>query len=114
WILPVHSEGSVTIHLGYGRKRGGRAASGYGFNAYLLLASHEVPGVEIRKTGKHWDLACTELQQTMNGRDPVRRGSFTAPPSGDKGDVLTLAPQYQSPYEAWAMSIDLSACIGCK
>src|SRR6185503_1560988 len=43
WIVPGHPEGSVTLPLGYGRTRSGRAGNGRGFNAYALRTS-ETPG----------------------------------------------------------------------
>ena len=36
WILPGQADGTVTLHLGYGRTRAGRAGSGLGVNAYAL------------------------------------------------------------------------------
>src|SRR5207342_1661334 len=34
FAVPGHPDGSVTIHLGYGRPRAGRVGSGTGFDAY--------------------------------------------------------------------------------
>ena len=39
WVLPGHADGSVTVHLGFGRTRAGRIGSGVGFNAYALRSS---------------------------------------------------------------------------
>ena len=36
WIQPGHVDGAVTLHLGYGRTRAGRAGTGVGFNPYAL------------------------------------------------------------------------------
>ena len=39
WITPGQPDGVVTVHLGYGRTRAGRAGSGLGFNAYAIRAA---------------------------------------------------------------------------
>jgi molybdopterin-containing oxidoreductase family iron-sulfur binding subunit len=36
WITPGHANDSMTLHLGYGRKRAGHVGTGIGFNAFLL------------------------------------------------------------------------------
>ncbi|MFN3484950.1 MAG: hypothetical protein ACK44W_05645 [Planctomycetota bacterium] len=36
WVQPGHPEGTVTLHLGYGRTRAGRTGTGRGFSAYVL------------------------------------------------------------------------------
>jgi molybdopterin-containing oxidoreductase family iron-sulfur binding subunit len=36
FVQPGHVDGAVTLHLGYGRTRAGRAGTGAGFNAYGL------------------------------------------------------------------------------
>ncbi|RYD23431.1 MAG: molybdopterin oxidoreductase, partial [Verrucomicrobiaceae bacterium] len=60
WILPGHSDGCVTIYLGYGRTAAGRVGNGCGFNAFTLQAS-DAPwggaGLELRKTGRRHDFA---------------------------------------------------------
>ena len=39
WIQPGHVDGAVTLHLGYGRTKAGRAGTGMGFNPYGLRTS---------------------------------------------------------------------------
>lgn len=69
WIVPGHSNDSITLHLGYGRRRSGRVGTGVGFNAYEIQSAGEFPGAltpwialgaEVHKTGKHYDLAPTQ------------------------------------------------------
>ena len=36
WITPGHADDSVTVNLGYGRRRAGKVGSGIGFNAYAI------------------------------------------------------------------------------
>ena len=40
WIQAGHPDHSVTVHLGYGRRKAGRAGTGAGFDAYAS-AHHE-------------------------------------------------------------------------
>src|SRR5262249_40628282 len=74
-ILPGQADGSVTLHLGYGRARSGRVGTGPGFNAYALRTS-DAPwfgaGVSVRAIGERHALATTQHQQNMVNRDLVR------------------------------------------
>jgi len=57
--VPGHPDGTITVHLGQGRKTG-RVAGGVGFNAYLIRTSASPyfdKGATIRKTGDKWGLA---------------------------------------------------------
>jgi MoCo/4Fe-4S cofactor protein with predicted Tat translocation signal len=68
WIVPGQAENSITLHLGYGRRRAGRIGTGIGFNAFTIrpfgdsvyLGSESGKPVQITKTGKHYDLAPTQ------------------------------------------------------
>jgi molybdopterin-containing oxidoreductase family iron-sulfur binding subunit len=118
WVTPGMPETSVSLALGHGRSRAGSVGTGVGANAYLLQ-SRDAPwflsGLTLHRTGRRQPLACTQTHSRMEGRDLIRtctstqaaacasshttqRSLYDAPPSG--------------PY-AWAMSIDLSSCIGC-
>jgi MoCo/4Fe-4S cofactor protein with predicted Tat translocation signal len=131
WIQAGHPDNSVTVFLGYGRKRAGRVGTGNGFDAYPLrttTAPWFTTGVTIRKTGATYELASTQGYQSMdtpNGdtRPLVRETSLEEykkdpnfakeeqPPPG-----LTLYEPY--PYDketyAWGMAIDLNKCVGCS
>jgi molybdopterin-containing oxidoreductase family iron-sulfur binding subunit len=125
WILPGHAEDSVTVSLGYGRTRAGRVGSGAGFNAYLLRPA-ETPwyaeGLEIRKTGLTYRLACTQNHHSLEGRPLVL--SATLAEYQEHPDFVhefihapapetTLYPPYRYEGYAWGMAIDINACIGC-
>jgi MoCo/4Fe-4S cofactor protein with predicted Tat translocation signal len=131
WILPGHAPDSVTVHLGYGRRRTGRVGKGAGFDAGLIRSS-EAPwiglGLEIAKTGETYLLACTQNHHSMEGRDIVRSAplpkaleqlSGHAEAGGGEGhggaeEVLSFYPDWEYKGHAWGMSVDLSACIGCN
>jgi MoCo/4Fe-4S cofactor protein with predicted Tat translocation signal len=68
WIVPGQAENSVTLPLGYGRRRAGRIGTGVGFNAYpirpvgssVYLNTWDGKPFQISKTGKRYDLAPTQ------------------------------------------------------
>ena len=128
WVMPGQAENCVTVHLGYGRTRGGRVADGKGFDAYALRTSERaldrVGLSRSAKTLKRASLATTQHQYGMEGRDPVRAvtaeeyrkdpsvvAKMGEPPPGPKD---TLYPTLPTGSYAWGLSIDLSTCVGCN
>ncbi len=131
WIQAGHPDNCVTVFLGHGRHRAGRAGTGAGFDMYPLRNSATpwfAEGVKITKTGGTCKLASTQGYQTMdtpNGatRPLVRETTleeYRKEPNFAKEEEppkeLTLYKPY--PYEkepyAWGMAIDLNACVGCN
>ena len=79
WILPGHADGCVTVHYGSGRRLAGQVGSGVGFDAFQLRTStapYFDAGLVIRKLDKRFTLACTQMHHSMEGRAPVRAGTF--------------------------------------
>jgi MoCo/4Fe-4S cofactor protein with predicted Tat translocation signal len=124
-----HPDESITVHLGYGRTRGGRLASGAGFNAYAIRTADEPwfsSGAELVKTGNQFSLACTQYHHLMEGRSPVRavtRDAFVRDPkSVHEGPgieeapprTITLYPDHKYEGYQWGMAIDVNSCIGCN
>jgi molybdopterin-containing oxidoreductase family iron-sulfur binding subunit len=145
WILPGHADFSVTIHLGYGRTRTGRVGSGSGFDAYRLrtsMAPWSVTGARIRKTGKRYKLASTQLHSNIGlepspGEEPgfgvegeeaeqrhlVRVGTlehyrqepdFAQHLGHAPPEGLSMYPPWEFPGYSWGLSIDLGTCTGCN
>jgi len=130
WIQAGHPDNSITVFLGYGRRRAGRAGTGAGFDMYPLRSSATpwfTNGVNITKAGGTYKLASTQGYQTMDtpegARPQVRSASvdeYRKEPDFAKDEEppaeLTLYKPY--PYEkepyAWGMAIDLNACVGCN
>ena len=130
WIQAGHPDNSVTVFLGYGRRRAGRAGTGAGFDMYPLRYSATpwfTNGVNITKAGGTYKLASTQGYQTMDtpvgSRPQVRHASldeYHKEPDFAREEEppteLTLYKPY--PYEkepyAWGMTIDLNACVGCN
>ncbi len=136
WVLPGQPDGTVTLHLGYGRKKTGKVGAGAGFNAYALRAAASpwrASGAEIRPTGERHPLASTQVHSNIAevaqvGREAakrhlVRAGTLErfesdpefarhmghAPPP-----ELTLYPPVEYDGYAWGLAVDLSACTGCN
>jgi MoCo/4Fe-4S cofactor protein with predicted Tat translocation signal len=124
-----HPDDCVTVHLGYGRSRGGRIAAGAGFNANAIRTSDTLSfgaGVEIAKTGDTFSLACTQYHHLMEGRGLVRAVTreeyLRDPKSVHEGPgmeppppkTLTLYPEVKYDGYKWGMAIDVNSCIGCN
>src|SRR6202035_3795599 len=130
WVQPGHADGCATLHLGYGRWRAGRVASGHGANAYALRTSANLwllPGAGIRKTGDTFTLACTQNHHLLESgeeeiptatreaavRQPVRTGTLAewqadpnfvhAKPKGEETEATSLYPPYKYEGYKWAM-----------
>jgi MoCo/4Fe-4S cofactor protein with predicted Tat translocation signal len=125
WIVPGHADECVTLHFGYGRTHAGKVGNGTGFNAYAIRTANAPSygaGVEIRKLGTQYMLACTQFHHSMEGRDLVRAATleeFRKNPNFAQGEHHnepegSLYPGFKYEGYAWGMSIDVSACIGCN
>ena len=130
WIQAGHPDNSVTVFLGYGRRRAGRAGTGAGFDVYPLRTSVMpwfATGLRIRQMGSTYKLATTQGEQTMEtpvgSRPLVREASLEEykqhPRFATEEEPvakLSLFPGFDykdQPY-AWGMAIDMNACIGCN
>jgi len=139
WILPGQPDGVATLHLGYGRARGGRVAEGCGVNAFALqgsTAEWNLQGASLAPADEKRPLACTQGHYAIEGwleeesheaerRHLVREASleqYRADPAfvraADEKHIdatTSFAPgfDYGQGY-AWGMTIDLNACTGCN
>jgi len=131
WIQAGQPENSVTVFLGYGRKRAGRVGTGQGFDAYVLRTSAApwtASGVTIHKTGGTYNLASTQGYQSMDtpdgGHRPLVRETtleeyrkepnFAQEDEPAPGLTLYEPYPYKSEEYAWGMTIDLNSCVGCN
>jgi molybdopterin-containing oxidoreductase family iron-sulfur binding subunit len=131
WVQAGHPDNSVTVTLGYGRKRAGRVGTALGFDAYQLRTSAApwtASGVKITKTGETYKLASTQGYQSMdtpNGdtRPLVRETSleeyrkepnFAQEEQPAPGLTLYQPYPYKEEAYAWGMAIDLNKCVGCN
>jgi MoCo/4Fe-4S cofactor protein with predicted Tat translocation signal len=132
WVQAGHPDHSVTVFLGYGRKRAGVAGTGAGFDVYPLRTSAApwiATGGKLTKSGDTYKLASTQGYQTMDTpntaipRPIVRERSleeYRKEPKFAQEDQpsreLTLYPNvdYSKQDYAWGMAIDLNSCVGCN
>ncbi len=131
WVQAGHPDNSVTVYLGYGRTRAGRAGTGAGFDVYPLRTTSApwfATGGKLTKSGATYKLASTQGYQTMdtpNGehRPLVRETSLAEyrkePKFAQEEQTpreLTLYPNvdYSKQEYAWGMAIDLNSCVGCN
>jgi molybdopterin-containing oxidoreductase family iron-sulfur binding subunit len=127
WVQPGQADDAVTVFLGYGRQRVGRVGNGIGANAYAFRTS-EAPwfdkGLTVRKSGETYRLASTQMHWNMEGRYPVRAGTFEMykeDPAFVKhigehevDPNLSLMPGWDYNSYAWGMVVDLNTCNGCN
>ncbi|MDX8529192.1 TAT-variant-translocated molybdopterin oxidoreductase [Mesorhizobium sp. MSK_1335] len=123
WIVPGHPGETVTLSFGFGRKVGSVAALSEGYDGFHLRHGSEwfAAGAAITPRENSVRVITTQHHQAMERRAIVRHAALDAfrqnpdfvrkdaPPSPKE----SLNPDWRYDQEAWAMAIDLSACIGC-
>src|SRR5262249_6561633 len=128
FAVPGHADDCATVHLGYGRRRGGTSAVGAGFdaNAIRSLESPWFTSAELIRTSDTYPVACTQYHHLTEGRDIIRAvtrdeyvrdpKSMSLAPGAEEppARVLTLYPDYEYTGYKWGMAIDVNACIGCN
>ena len=130
WIQVGHPDNSVTVFLGYGRRRAGRVGTGTGFDMYPLRTSATpwlTSGVTIRRAGGTYKLASTQGYQTMEtptGTRPLVRTAnleayhkepdFAREEEPPKELTLYKPYPYAEESYAWGMTVDMNACVGCN
>jgi len=134
-LAPGHAVNSVTLVMGYGRKRAGSNGSKRGYSAFQVRTSDApwiATGVKITPVGEDYPLALTQNHQVIDNktaiaetmkRAPVREATlaeFTANPSfaqemkEEPASSDTLYPAYEYNEYKWGMAIDLNSCVGCN
>ena len=128
FAVPGHADDCATVHLGYGRRRGGTTAVGAGFdaNAIRSVESPWYTSAELVRTGDTYPVACTQYHHLTEGRDIIRAvtrdeyvrdpKSMSEAPGAEEppARVITLYPEYEYTGYKWGMAIDVNACIGCN
>ncbi|HEV3458776.1 MAG TPA: TAT-variant-translocated molybdopterin oxidoreductase [Thermoanaerobaculia bacterium] len=69
WVLPGQADDTLTLSLGYGRRRAGENGSGLGFNAYVLRTAAtpwSAPGAALEKLGERYIFACTQNHHAID------------------------------------------------
>ncbi|MEI8715532.1 TAT-variant-translocated molybdopterin oxidoreductase [Mesorhizobium sp. ISC11] len=125
WIVPGHPDDTVTLSFGFGRKAPGAVAPlAIGYDAFQLRtvdAPWFADGVALSPRDQTQRIVTTQHHNAMEGRAIVRHASlaeFAKNPDFVRDGVPpapaeSIYPDWTYHQEAWAMSIDLSACVGC-
>jgi molybdopterin-containing oxidoreductase family iron-sulfur binding subunit len=139
-LVPGHADDSVTLHLGYGRRRTGNVGTGTGFNANFIRTSSSpwiASGLRVEKTGDKYYFAVTQHQYAIDlqghpaeresteafRRDLVRVATleefrkdpnFAKIAEEEETQGLTLYPGFKYEGYSWGMAIDLNRCVGCN
>jgi len=137
YVSPGHVDDSITIPLGYGRKKTGPLAEDSGFNAYFLRTAtnphfvvadgKNIEGVRVSKVGKKYALACTQEHWSIEGRGVVREATadhyradakFVEKCGGADEPVANIFSLYSHPpldaAQQWGLNVDLNVCTGCS
>lgn len=116
WPLPGQAPETVTLPLGYGRRAAG-LPGGPGFDAYRLRPAGSpwvAGGLALRPTGARLEPVTTDHHHGLGDREgivvSVAPGEVLPPPE----PAPSLYPSWRYPGAAWAMAVDLDACIGCN
>ena len=134
-IQPGQAKSTFGLAFGYGKQAGLKSEMQVGVNAYALYNefSHVQPVTIEAVTGKH-EFACTQLQNTLMGREDIvrettleifntkDRSHYNAIPVVSKNHIETAvtSPEVdiwdefdRSVGHHFNLSIDLNACTGC-
>ncbi|RZF59689.1 TAT-variant-translocated molybdopterin oxidoreductase [Sphingobacterium corticibacterium] len=124
---PGQALGTVSIAVGYGRTKVGKAGNNVGQNAYpfarLVNGTVQFEAkATVAKAGGTYELAQTQTHHTIEGRNIVRETTFAKylkDPNSESGrfadshKTYDLWNKFESPGHKWVMAIDLNACTGC-
>ena len=131
WIVEGQPDGTITVHLGYGRRRAGSVGTGAGTDLYPLRTVDSPwlrTDVTVERTGERIAIACTQTHHSMEGRDIVRTQKVSELRAEDGHDAAhgeeaegghgSHHPDLLTPHEydghAWGMVIDIASCTGCS
>jgi MoCo/4Fe-4S cofactor protein with predicted Tat translocation signal len=144
WVLPGQAEDTLTLSLGYGRRRAGENGSGLGFDAYVLRTTRGVwnAPANLQGLGERYIFACTQNHHAIDQeqgieedrvagieedkRHVVRTATLAEfqrdpefaghLPKGEEPPPrdVTLYPNRHYDGHSWGMAIDLNACTGCS
>lgn len=124
-VQPGQAYGTISVALGYGRAKAGKAGSDIGKNAYPFLrfvnaTLQTTTAATISQTAGTYELAQTQTHHSIEGRNIVRETTlkdYLQDPNSGTGhrhiNEVDLWNEYEQPGHNWVMAIDLNACTGC-
>lgn len=126
-LQPGQAIGTVSIAIGYGRTKAGKAGNNVGKNVYPF--ANLVNGTvqfstagSLKKVAGKYELAQTQTHHTIEGRNIIRETTFAKYKENpghnagrfiDNHKTYDLWNKYEQPGHRWVMAIDLNACTGC-
>ena len=124
---PGQAMGTISVAVGYGRTKAGKAGDEVGKNAYPFMSYmngtfQTAAVVTLEKAGGNRELAQTQTHHSYEGRNIIRETTFNEfkkdPHSGTgkahaEHKTYDLWPEHTSIGHSWVMAIDLNACTGC-
>ncbi|GAB3731084.1 TAT-variant-translocated molybdopterin oxidoreductase [Spirosoma lituiforme] len=136
-IQPGQADNTVSIAVGYGREKAGRAANGVGKNAFPFVTltngyiTYGSTSAKVDKASGRHEIAQTQTHDTVMGRRAVlqearlaayqkdsQAGRYKPKVQTSVGPTdptdITLWNGYGKPNHSWGMVIDLNSCIGCS
>jgi len=138
WVLPGQADDTITVEIGYGRKKSGRIGNNVGQNVYKLMNSTGqfiIDNISVAKIGTTYTVACTQDSHGMNNdklgdgaiqeRLPSIYREATLDEYKHHPDFVEHAvhhPPLKSMWEEheygespqWGMTVDLNVCTGCN
>ncbi|ARN71968.1 quinol:cytochrome C oxidoreductase [Nonlabens tegetincola] len=133
-IQPGQAPGTIGVALGYGKKEAIQEEMQTGVNAYPFYKDGlNVQSASVALADGIHEFACTQLQNTMMGRDIIRETDLATYKTGNKDEFNPMpevslnhieTPVTSPDVDLWEsfdrsvghhfnMSIDLNACTGC-
>jgi len=129
-VQPGQAKGTVSLALGYGRKKAGKVGDGVGINGFRWVSergghrSYQNDRVKMEITGESYPLARTQTHHTMEGRPIVRETTlkeFREDPYAGNHFHLEAESHHQTLYPEtvfdgyhWGLVVDLNKCTGCN
>lgn len=124
-IQPGLHDDVMAVAVGYGRTHAGKVANGIGKNAYVLASYsngkvvYSGQTVEVKNTGKKYDLACTQGHHSMEGRQIVVQATLKDYEKNKGANIhrhhtWSIWPGHQYNGHKWGMAIDQNVCTGCS
>jgi molybdopterin-containing oxidoreductase family iron-sulfur binding subunit len=119
FIQPGQHERTVSVALGYGRTRAGKAGDGVGANAFALAGwsgpfrRFWAPLVALVPTGRREALAAAQTHFSMEER-PIALETTAAEEAAEPEPLPSLWAEQPRGAHSWGMAIDLDACTGCS
>lgn len=124
-IQPGLHDEVIAIAVGYGRKATGKVGNDIGQNAFSLVSLKDKnvifsgQAVEIKKTGKKYDLVSTQEHDSMEGRQIVVQATNkdyekTKDANIHRHHTWSVWSGHQYNGHKWGMAVDLNTCTGCS